>query len=224
MDEPYNIYGGLQDHDLWKGPSNSAYGLINQFDWVDVGGADGMFTQVDPTDSRWLYTTMQYGGHYRVDQKQGHRTSIAPVREKGKPPYRFIWCTPIHISPHDSKTLYTGGQFLLRSRDRGEHWEEISPDLSTNDTSKIMPQSEGGIPGGIPWFAISSISESPLTAGVIWVGTSDGKVQLTRDNGATWTDLTPNVTAAGGREDLYVSRVRASNFKAGHGLRDQERL
>jgi len=215
MNEPYNIYGGLQDHDLWKGPSNSAYGLINQFDWVDVGGADGMFTQVDPTDSRWLYTTMQYGGHYRVDQKQGYRTMIAPVREKGKPPYRFIWCTPIHISPHDSKTLYTGGQFLLRSRDRGDTWEEISPDLSTNDTSKILPQSEGGIPGGIPWFAISSIAESPLAAGVIWVGTSDGKVQLTRDNGATWTDLTTKLTAAGAREDLYVSRVCASNFKAG---------
>ena len=69
---------------------------------------------------------------------------------------------------------------LLRSTDRGDHWTEISPDLSTNDRSKILPESEGGVPGGIPWFAISSISESPVTTGVIWAGTSDGKVQVTR--------------------------------------------
>lgn len=215
MEEPYNIYAGLQDHEMWKGPSNSASGQITLFNWTAVGSGDGMFTQVDPNDSRWLYTTMQYGGHFRVDQKLGFRTSIAPVREKGKPPYRFIWCTPLHISPHNSRIIYTGGQVLLRSLDRGDHWQEISPDLSTNDASKILPSSEGGIPGGIPFFAISSISESPVTPGIIWVGTSDGKVQLTRDNGATWTDLTAKITAVGGREDCYVSRVRASYFKEG---------
>lgn len=216
MEERYNIYAGLQDHELWKGPSNSADNQgTTLLDWVAVGNGDGMFAQVDPTDSRWLYTTMQYGGHFRVDQKLGYRTSIAPVREKGKPPYRFIWCTPLHISPHNSQILYTGGQVLLRSLDRGDHWQEISPDLSTNDTSKIFPSSEGGIPGGIPWFAISSISESPVTPGVIWAGTSDGKVHVTRDNGATWTDLTKKIAAAGGREECYVSRVRASFYKEG---------
>ena len=215
-EEPYNIYAGLQDHELWKGPSNGAHGRgITLMDWKAVGGGDGMFAQVDPDDSRRLYTTMQYGGHFRVDQKLGIRTSIAPVREKGLPPYRFIWCTPLHISPHNSRILYTGGQVLLRSLDRGDHWQEISPDLSTNDTAKIFPSSEGGIPGGIPFFAISSISESPLTPGLIWVGTSDGKVHVTKDNGANWTDLTPAVTAAGGRVDAYVSRVRASFHKEG---------
>ncbi|MBM3311457.1 MAG: hypothetical protein FJY80_08120, partial [Candidatus Aminicenantes bacterium] len=216
MDEPYNIYAGLQDHEHWKGPSNAPHNRgITLLDWKALGGGDGMFTQVDPNDSRWLYTTMQYGGHFRVDQKLGVRTSIAPVREKGLPPYRFIWNTPIHISPHNSRILYTGGQVLLRSLDRGDHWQEISPDLSTNDTAKMFPSSEGGVPGGIPFFAISSISESPLVAGVLWAGTSDGKVHVTRDGGANWTDCTGTVAAAGGRVDAYVSRVRASAHKPG---------
>ncbi|MFZ2052637.1 MAG: hypothetical protein WAU81_00440 [Candidatus Aminicenantales bacterium] len=215
MEDPYNIYAGLQDHEMWRGPSNSATGKITLFDWTAVGSGDGMFTQVDPMDSRWLYTTMQYGGHFRVDQKLGYRTSILPVREKGKPPYRFIWCTPLHISPHNSQMIYTGGQVLLRSLDRGDHWQEISPDLSTNPADKIFPVSEGGLPGGIPWFAISSISESPITPGIIWVGISDGKVHVTKDHGATWTDLTSRIAAVGGREECYVSRVRASHHKEG---------
>jgi photosystem II stability/assembly factor-like uncharacterized protein len=215
MEDPYNIYAGIQDHEMWKGPSNSAEGTITLLDWKAVGGGDGMFTQVDPTDSRWLYTTMQYGGHFRVDQKLGYRKSIFPVRKEGKPPYRFIWCTPLHISPHNSQIIYTGGQVLLRSLDRGDHWFEISPDLSTNPTGKIYPVSEGGLPGYIPWFAISSISESPISPGIIWVGTSDGKVHATRDNGATWTDLTSRIAAVGGREECYVSRVRASYHKEG---------
>lgn len=216
MEDPYNIYAGLQDHELWKGPSTSPNARgITPGEWTAVGNGDGMFAQVDPSDSRWLYTTMQYGGHFRVDQKLGIRTSIAPVRQSGQPPYRFLWCTPLLISPHNSRILFTGGQILLRSLDRGDHWQEISPDLSTNDIANILPSSEGGLPGGIPFFAISSISESPLTPGVIWVGTSDGKVHLTRNGGATWTDLTPGVAAAGGRVDAYVSRVRASAHKEG---------
>ncbi len=216
MEEPYHIYAGLQDHEHWKGPSNSPHDRgITLMDWTAVGNGDGMFAVPDPVDSRWLYTTSQYGSHYRVDQKLGYRKSIAPVREKGKPPYRFIWCAPIHLSPHNSQVIYAGAQVLLRSMDRGDHWQEISPDLSTNPADKILPSSEGGLPGGIPWFAISSISESPVTPGIIWVGTSDGKVQLTRDSGTTWTDLTKTIAAVGGREDCYVSRVRASNFHAG---------
>src|SRR5262249_28752761 len=103
----------------------------------------------------------------------------------------------------------------MRSTDQGDHWVEISPDLSTNPADKILPESEGSIPGGIPWFAISSISESPVTAGVIWAGTSDGKVHVTRDTGGTWTDVTAKLTALGGREDGYVSRVQASSHVAG---------
>lgn len=170
-----------------------------------------MFTQVDPNDSRWLYTTMQHGGHFRVDQKLGYQTSILPQGGEGKPPYRFLWCTPLHISPHNSENIYAGAQVLLRSLDRGDHWLEISPDLSTNDTTKMVPRSEGGI----PWFAISTIGESPVTPGIIWVGTSDGKVWVTRSHGATWIDLTINIARAGAPKDYYVSRVFPSHFIEG---------
>jgi photosystem II stability/assembly factor-like uncharacterized protein len=215
MDEPYNLYAGLQDHENWRGPSNTGMGRVTPDDWFAVGDGDGMSTVVDPADSRWLYTNREYGSHSRLDQKLGYRVSIMPRREAGAPPYRFIWETPIVLSPHDSKVVYTGGQMLLRSTDRGDHWTEISPDLSTNPADKILPSSEGGVPGGIPWFAISSISESPVTKGVIWAGTSDGNVQVTRNDGAAWTDVTPKLAAVGGRKDAYVSRVRASAHMTG---------
>ena len=215
MEEPYNVYAGLQDHENWRGPSNAAAGRITEQDWLAVGDGDGIFTIVDPTDSRWLYTTREYGGHTRLDQKLGYETLIQPRAEPGKPPYRFLWEPPILISPHHSNVLYAGAQMLLRSVDRGDHWTEISPDLSTHPADRILPESEGGVPGGIPWFAISSISESPIAAGLIWAGTSDGQIHVTRDDGATWTDLTPHVNALGGRADAYVSRVQASSHVAG---------
>jgi hypothetical protein len=189
---------------------------VNVYDWQAIGDNDGIMTQVDPTDSRSAYTTRQYGGHTRVDQQQGYETNIAPRAAAGQPPLRFQWITPLHISPHDPATIYAGSQFLHRSTNRGDTWTTISPDLSTNpQDGRIMPESETGVPGGIPWFAITSISESPLTAGSIWVGTSDGKVQLTRNAGGAWTDLTAKLAALGGREDAYVSRVRASAHVAG---------
>ena len=214
MEDPYNLYAGLQDHEHWKGPSNGPLGRVTVWDWMAVGDNDGIFTQVDPTASRWLYTTRQYGGQTRVDQKNGYETNIWPVRAQGDP-YRFQWATPLHISPHNSATIYAGAQFLLKSTDRGDTWTEISPDLSSNDSTRIGRESEGSVPGFIPWFAITSISESPVTKGVIWAGTSDGKVQVTRNDGGSWTDATAKITAAGGRADGYVSRVRASSHVAG---------
>ncbi|HEX2456576.1 MAG TPA: hypothetical protein VHI99_22955 [Vicinamibacterales bacterium] len=218
MEEPYNLYAGLQDHENWRGPSNTGLGRVTVWDWLAVGDGDGMSTLVDQSDPQWLYTNREYGSHYRLNQKTGVRTSIMPRRPAGQPPYRFLWETPIYMSPHDPKVIYTGGQVLLRSIDRGDHWTEISPDLSTNPADKILPSSEGGVPGGIPWFAISSISESPITRGVIWAGTSDGKVHVTKNDGAAWTDVTAKITAVGGREDAYVSRVRASSHVAGRAF------
>jgi photosystem II stability/assembly factor-like uncharacterized protein len=209
MENPYNIYCGLQDHDSWKGPSNGWAGEITLADWVTVGGGDGMYNAVDPVDSRWLYNNREFGAMWRLDQKTGVQTPIIPGREKGKEPYRFNWTPPIMLSPHNSAIVYTGAQVLLRSLDRGDHWEEISPDLTTDDDSK-----QHGA-GYITFCTITTASESPLKAGVIWVGTDDGKVQVTRDHGATWADCTAGIAAAGGPADLWVSRVLASPHNAG---------
>jgi photosystem II stability/assembly factor-like uncharacterized protein len=214
MEDPYNVYAGLQDHEAWRAPSAGPRGDIGVLDWDALGSGDGMFVQVDPADSRWAYTTSEWGGIFRVDQVEGHRTSIRPSRPGGGAPYRFIWGTPFHMSPHDGRVIYTGGEVLLRSRDRGDTWEEVSPNLSTYDGKEPLRVAEGEVPTN-RWFSVSAISESPLTRGVIWVGMSDGKVHLTRDDGAIWTDRTTAVAAAGGPEEAYVSRVRASNHAEG---------
>jgi hypothetical protein len=210
MDDPYNVYVGLQDHEHWKGPTSTGLGRVSIYDWVATGNGDGIAATVDPKDPRWLYTTREYGAHTRFDQQLGYTTNIQPQRAAGQPPYRWLWETPLVISPHDDHVIYAGSQVLVRSQDRGDHWTEISPDLSTNPADRIMRESEGSVPGGIPWFAISSIAESPLSADVIWAGTSDGKVHITRDGGRTWTDRTAALTTAGAREDAYVSRITPS--------------
>ena len=207
MEDPYNIYGGLQCHDSWKVPSNSWSGQVTLEDCIPMGGGDGMYNVIDPEDSRWVYNTIQFGGHARVDQKLGTRTNIVPRSGEGKEPYRFNWCPPLHISPHNSKIIYTGTQFLLRSLDRGNDWQEISPDLTLNDPVKIAGQ------GHIQYCTITTISESPVAPGVIWVGTDDGKVWVTKDAGATWNDVTKSIAAAGGPEHLWISRIFASNFE-----------
>ncbi len=207
MEEPYNIYGGTQDTGSVKIPSHGLTGRITGDDWVAVGGGDGMYNQPDPNDSRWLYNEFQFGNIQRLDQKLGIGKPIRPSRKEGEPPLRFNWNTPIHISPHNSQVIYIGSQVLHRSLNRGDDWQEVSPDLTTNDAEKLK--------GNIEYCVITTISESPLTPGIIWVGTADGKVQLTRNGGGTWADLTPNLGKAGAPEDYYVSRVFASHFEEG---------
>ena len=207
MDDPYHVYGGMQDHDSWKGPSNGPTGRITLENWVTVGPGDGMYNVVDPTDSRWAYNTRELNQMGRMDQKTGVRVNIAPTRPPDKPRLRYNWIAPIALSPEDPKTVYAGAQVLFRSTDRGDHWEEISPDLTTNDPAKTS--------NNVPFCTITSISESPLTAGLIWVGTDDGRVWLTRNKGGQWTELTPSISAAGGPADRWVSRVFASTHDAG---------
>jgi photosystem II stability/assembly factor-like uncharacterized protein len=207
MEEPYNIYGGLQDNGSVKIPSNSIYGYITAADFTSVGGGDGMFNLVDPNDGRWLYNESQFGSVMRTNQKTGERQSIRPQPAEGDPPYRLNWTTPLLISPHNSRVLYMGTQKLLRSLDQGDNWQEISPDLTTNDTKKQN--------GNIEHCMLTTISESPLRAGLIWVGSDDGKVQLTKNGGGSWEDLTPTLTQAGAPAHYYVRRVFASNFDAG---------
>jgi hypothetical protein len=172
---------------------------------------DGMYLKVDHEDNRWLYTTTQFGAHQRVDQLKGERRNIQPVAGEGKPPYRYTWNTPLLVSPHNSRIIYTGGQMLLRSVDRGDTWQEISPDLTRNDSVKIAGR------GHIMYCTISAISESPLTPGILWVGTDDGKVWISRNHGAAWTDLSGNLIEAGAPDERYVSRIFASHHQEGRG-------
>ncbi|MDX1315195.1 MAG: glycosyl hydrolase, partial [Eudoraea sp.] len=207
--EPYNIYIGLQDHEVWKGPSNSWSGQIGIEDWVIVGMWDGMYCKVDPVDNRWLYFTSQFGAHHRVDQSTGERVAITPKPPKGGERYRYTWNTPIVLSPHNSKVLYTGGQMLLRSSDQGESWEEISPDLTKNDKVKIAGT------GHVMYCTIVSIDESPKEPGLIWVGTDDGKIHMTRNGGEKWTEFTGELEKIGMPHERWTARVAASKHKAG---------
>jgi photosystem II stability/assembly factor-like uncharacterized protein len=209
MEDPYNVYGGLQCHDSWKIPTSSWSGEVSLEDMIPMGLGDGMYNVVSPEDSRWVYNDIQFGGLQRIDQKLGIRADIEPRREDGKAPYRFNWCPPLEISPHNSDVIYAGTQMLLRSMHRGENWQEISPDLTTNDAVKIAGK------GHIQYCTITTISESPMKPGLIWVGTDDGKVWVTQNSGADWKDLTQNLLSIGAPENYWVSRVFASHHKEG---------
>ncbi|HTK77946.1 MAG TPA: YCF48-related protein [Gemmataceae bacterium] len=209
METPYNVYVGLQDHESWKGPSRGVSGSVEGIAaWSTVGVGDGMYNQVDPTDSRWLYNTQEFGQPARFDQRTRTRTTITPARQNqgGR---RFNWVTPLRLSPHDPKIVYVGADVLFRSQDRGDTWEIISPDLTTNDPSKIRQGPS------IQFCTITTISESPAAAGVIWVGCDDGKVQVTRDFGKSWTDVTEAIAKAGGPADAWVTRVFGSHHQPG---------
>lgn len=207
--DPYNIYLGLQDHDAWKAPINSWSGQVGPEDWILYGLWDGMYTRVDKDDNRWAYISTQFGGHHRIDQLTGERENIQPINKDKNNPYRFPWTPPIEISPHDSKVIYTGGQMLLRSLDQGEHWEEISPDLTTNNAKKIAGR------GHMMYCTITTISESSYSDGLIWVGTDDGRVHFTRNHGNNWTEVTDQIAALGGKKDYWVTRIIASKHDAG---------
>ena len=207
MEEPYNIYGGLQDNGSIRIPSNGPAGMITRDDWRSIGGGDGQCNVVDPEDSRWLYNASQNGAIQRVDQKTGATKSIRPVRAAGKPAARFNWTAPIMLSPHNSKIVYVGAQVVFRSMNRGDNWQEISPDLTTNDPVKLK--------GNIECGTLSTLAESAVTPGILWTGSDDGKVQVTRDGGATWTDTTAALTQAGAPVDYFVTRVAPSGHKEG---------
>jgi photosystem II stability/assembly factor-like uncharacterized protein len=206
-DEPYNIYGGLQDNGSVRIASNGRYGAVTRDDCVATGGGDGQYNVVDPVDSRWLYNASQNGYLQRVDQKLGTATLIRPKPEKGQPAYRFNWTAPVAVSPHNSQIVYIGAQKLLRSLNRGASWQEISPDLTGNDPEKLK--------GNIEFCTLTTVSESPLVPGLIWAGSDDGKVQLTRNGGGEWKDVTKSLAAAGGPEEFCVTRLVASSFKPG---------
>jgi photosystem II stability/assembly factor-like uncharacterized protein len=217
MQTPYYVYCGLQDNGLWGGPSQTydLAGILNA-DWFRVGGGDGFYVQVDPTDHTVIYGNYQVNGLYQLDKRIYRSRSIKPLASQMEAPYRFNWNSPIHISPHDPKTIYTGGNYLFKTVDKGHSWEVISLDLTTNDPVKLKT-SGGPITldnsGAELHCTIVTISESPVKQGVIWCGTDDGNVQITQDGGHNWANVVKNIK--GLPPNTWCSRIEASHFEEG---------
>jgi photosystem II stability/assembly factor-like uncharacterized protein len=213
--DPYQVYGGLQDNSTWVGDSSYPGGITNQR-WENLYGGDGFWAHVDPSDANYVYVEYQGGYIARVNRVTHAARDIQP-KANFKEKLRLNWNAPIAISPTQKGTLYLGAQFLFRTRDRGDTWERISPDLTTNDKEKQKQEESGGITvdnsEAEMHTTIYAISESPKDAKVIWVGTDDGNLQLTRDSGKTWTNVVKNV--AGLPPASWVSWVEASRFSAG---------
>jgi photosystem II stability/assembly factor-like uncharacterized protein len=220
MRTPYRVYGGLQDNGSWGGPTATRDGNgITLADWSNILGFDGYYCQVDPKDNDTIYAEGQYGILRRLNVATGdqtdikprlnvtkgkvkQRTNIEPPPAPGTPGFRFNWNTPILLSPHNSTTIYYGGNFLFRSEDRGDVWRICSPDLTR------------GKPGPSPntGHTITTIAESPLKKGLLYVGTDDGRVHITQDGGRTWTDLSERIPLP---PERWITRVECSRFAAG---------
>ena len=214
--DPYRIYGGLQDNSSWVGPSESWGGIENK-DWTSLSGGDGFATFADARDPNYVYTTIQGGVATRVDLRTGESKDIKPYADKGEKELRFNWNSGFVPSPTDPATIYIGSQYLLRSRDRGDSWERISPDLTTNDPKRQRQKDSGGLSIDNSTAenntTVYTIAESAKDANVIWAGTDDGNVQLTRDGGTTWSNKLERI--AGAPKGAWVSRISASAHDAG---------
>jgi photosystem II stability/assembly factor-like uncharacterized protein len=212
--DPYQVYGGLQDNSTWVGDSAYPGGITNAR-WENLYGGDGFWVAPDATDANAVYAEAQGGFIGRVDRKTLATRDIQPkagYHEK----LRFNWNTPIRLSPTQPGTLYLGAQFLFRSRDRGQRWERISGDLTTNDPDKQKQEQSGGVTvdnsSAEMHTTIYSIGESPKDPRVIWVGTDDGHLQLTRDAGQHWSNVASHVP--GLPQSSWVSWVEPSPFDA----------
>ena len=228
MRDPYYVCGGLQDNDPWCGPSNtrSFHGIRHQ-DWYETAYGDGFFTIVDPTDSTIVFSESQGGNMNRYDLVTGEKTPMRPItgpRADGDTAktYRFNWNSPLQLSPHDPATVYLGANYLMRSRDRGMSWEEVGG----VDLTKQLDRKEleiMGVPGSEPAMSIhdgtsnygniTAFAESPLARGLLYVGTDDGNVQVSRDDGATWANVADRIDGLPKR--TYVSRLEPSAHAEG---------
>ena len=212
----YYVYGGLQDNNSWAGPSQTRnrQGITNN-DWYVTVGGDGFYSAVDPTDPNTVYAESQNGGIIRYDVKTGEQKSIQPQAKFGEANLRYNWSVPIVISPHDHNTVYFGSQYMYRSTNRGDAWQQLGGDMTRALDRKKLPLMGKTWPdnavarhaGTADFGNISTIDESPLRKGLLYVGTDDGLIQVSRDGGVTWTKIekfpgVPDMT--------YVSRVIAS--------------
>jgi photosystem II stability/assembly factor-like uncharacterized protein len=213
LDVPYNVYGGLQDNGTWMAPSQWPGGISNH-QWRSIGGGDGFAVVPDSVDTDVVYLESQGGRIVRFRRSTGESKEIYPYAGRGEAKLRFNWNAPIYASPTQKGTVYVGSQFLMRSRDFGESWERISGDLTTNDQKSQQQLQSGGLTvdnsSAENYTTIITISESPKNRDLLWVGTDDGNVQLTRDGGKTWTNVVANVKGLPAR--TWVSRIEASHF------------
>ena len=196
---PYNVYGGLQDNGVWMGPHNSLenkrWNMTGQYPWKGILGGDGMEVQIDNRNPNIVFTGSQFGFYVRLDLDTGRRKSIKPIHELGNSPFRFNWQTPILLSPHSQDVIYLGSNFLHKSSNQGDDWQTISKDLTS-----------GGKKGNVPYGTITTISESPVKEGVLYTGSDDGLVYVSKNSGKTWKNISGNLP-----KELWVSNVYASN-------------
>jgi len=201
--EPYNVYGGAQDNGVWTGPSDykasSDWHQSGQYPYKELLGGDGMQVQVDTRNNNTVFTGFQFGNYFRVNKTTGQTKPITPRPELGERPLRFNWQTPIHLSQHNQDILYFGANKLYRSFDQGEHWEVISGDLTA-----------GGRKGNVPYGTLSAIHESPLKFGLLYAGSDDGLLHVSRDGGDIWTKISDGLP-----QNLWISRVQASAHERG---------
>ncbi|MCE2790627.1 MAG: glycosyl hydrolase [Saprospiraceae bacterium] len=198
--EPYNVYGGTQDNGVWMGShqytNSTSWQSSGDYPYKSIMGGDGMQVQIDNRDNTTIYTGFQFGNYFRINKAKRDRAMITPRHDVGQPPYRWNWMTPILLSAHNQDILYMGSQKVLRSMNQGKEFTEISPDLT-----------QGVREGNVPFGTITTIDESKLRFGLIYAGTDDGLVHVTRDGGTSWQRISDNLPAG-----LWVSRVQASAF------------
>lgn len=198
---PYNIYGGLQDNGVWKGPStytnSKRWQYQGRYPYETIMGGDGMQIAIDTRDNSTVYTGYQFGNYSRIDTKTKKRSRVTPMHDLGESPLRWNWQTPIHLSKHNQDIFYMGSNKLHRSFDQGENWTAISGDLTL-----------GGKKGDVPFGTLSTIHESDLQFGLIYTGSDDGKVYVTKDGGSDWEDI-----SVGLPENLWVARIQASSHE-----------
>ena len=198
---PYNVYGGLQDNGVWVGAHNATinkgWQSSGKNPWESIMGGDGMQIQVDKRDHNVVYTGFQFGNYFRINRETGDFKRLNIKHELGETPYRFNWQTPILLSPHNQDILYLGGNKLMRSMNQGNDWEAISNDLT-----------QGGKPGNVAYGTLATLSESPFQFGLIYTGSDDGYVQITKNAGGSWERISNSFP-----KDLWVSRVIASQHK-----------
>lgn len=215
MGDPYRVFGGLQDNGSWVAPSSNAGGVGNG-DWKAIYGGDGFWVTPDPTDPHIAYAESQGGDVNRVDLRTVKSVGVRPLQTAGDEKLRWNWNTPIVIGKANPKNLYTGAQYLYRSKDQGRNWTKISPDLTTNDKKKQEQENSGGLSADNTsaenHTTIFTIAESPLDENMIWVGTDDGNLQVSTDGGATWTNTSGAVTATGIPAQTWVSSIQPSQF------------